>query len=85
MERQIRGEILGGSSVILLGPGRDEGPQGGVGCEDAVIPVAMNPGRGEKGGQPIEELQGGEPEAGAACGIGFGQNVKDLVGAATIP
>ncbi len=35
-------EGLWGGCVVLLGPGRDEGPQGGVGREDPVISVAVD-------------------------------------------
>ena len=75
-------EILAGGGVVFLSPGGDEGPEGGVGCEDAVVAVAVNAGRRKDGGEAIQELQGREPEGGAAGGIGLLQKVEDLVGAA---
>ncbi len=41
--------------VVLLSPGGDEAPEGGVGCEDAVVAVAVNAGWGKKGGETVQE------------------------------
>jgi hypothetical protein len=42
----------------------------------------MNAGRREDLGEAVQELQGGEAQCGAAGGIGFRQEVENLVGAA---
>ena len=60
-------EALGGG-VILPGPSGDEGPEGGVGGEDAVVSVAVDAGWREDGGETVQELQGGKAEGGAAGG-----------------
>ncbi len=43
-------EGLWGGCVVLLGPGRDEGPQGGVGREDPVISVPVDARWGKESG-----------------------------------
>ena len=73
---------LSGEGVILPGPGRDQRSQRSVGGEDAVVTVTVDAGRREDLGQPIQELQGREPQRGAAGGIGLRQDVEDLVGTA---
>ncbi len=50
-------EALWGGGVVLLGPGRDEGPQGGVGREDPVISVAVDARWGKEGGESVQELE----------------------------
>ena len=47
-----------------------------------MIPVAMESGRREDRGEPIQKLQGGEAESGAARGVGLREQVENLVGAA---
>ncbi len=47
-----------------------------------MVAVTVEAGRGEDLGQALEELEGGEAERGAAGGIGVGEEVEDLVGAA---
>jgi len=80
-EREIRNGILDGVGMVLVGPSRDEGPQGGIGYEDPVVAVAMNPGRGKDGGETVQELQRREAERRSAVQIGPRQNVEHLVGA----
>jgi len=48
-----------------------------------VVAVAVDTGRGEDGGEPVQELEGGEAQGGAACQVGLGQEIENLVGAAT--
>ena len=75
-------EVLdGGGGVVLLSPGGDEGPEGRVGGEDAVVAVAVDPGWGREVGETVQELQGGQVGGGATGGIGGGKDVEDLVGA----
>ena len=76
----IGDEGLDGGGVVLPGPGGDEGLQGCIGCEDAVVAVAVNVGRREEVCETVQELQRRESEGGAARGIGFGQDVEDLIG-----
>ena len=73
---------LSGQGILLPGPGRDERSQGRIGGEDAMVAVAMDSGWGEDRGQAAQELEGGETRGGAACGVGLGQDVEDLVGTA---
>jgi hypothetical protein len=73
---------LSDEGIVLLGPGRDQRPQRSVGGEDPVVAVAVDAGRGEDRGQAVQELESGETEGGAARGVGLGQEVEDLVGAA---
>ena len=47
-----------------------------------MVAVAVDAGWREDRGQPVEELQGREPEGGTAGGIGPREEVEDLVGAA---
>jgi hypothetical protein len=65
--------VRDGEGIVLPGLGGDEGPQGGVGCEDAVVTVAVDPGRGEDFGEAVDELQGRDPEGGTARRIGRGE------------
>jgi hypothetical protein len=78
----IRARELSGEGIILLGPFGDEGPQGRVGGEDAVVAVAVEPGWRKDLGEGIEELESRETQRGAAGGIGFRQDVENLVRAA---
>ena len=73
---------LSGQRVVLLGPGGDQRPQGRVGGEDPVVAVAVDAGRREDFGEPVQKLQGREAQGGAAGGVGLGEQVEDLVGAA---
>ena len=41
---------LSREGIILLGPGGDQRPQGRIGCEDPVVAVAVDSGRGKDGG-----------------------------------
>jgi hypothetical protein len=47
-----------------------------------VVPVAMESGRREDLGQPIEELEGRETEGGPTGRVGLREEIEDLVGAA---
>lgn len=49
--------LRSGEDVVLVGPGRDERPQGSVGGEDAVVTVAVDAGRGKDGRETVEELE----------------------------
>ena len=69
--------------IVLVGPSRDQRPQGGIGSEDAVVAVAMNPGWGKDGGETIQKLEGREAERGAAREIRSREDGEHLVGAAT--
>ncbi|MFH1765896.1 MAG: hypothetical protein ABIF09_17045 [Gemmatimonadota bacterium] len=80
-EREMGDGLLCGAGVVIQGPGRDQGPQRGVGGKDPVVTVAVDPGWREDLGEAIQELQGREPEGGTAGGIGGGKDVEDLVGA----
>ena len=44
---------LSGQRVVLLGPGRDQRPQGRVGGEDPVVTVAVDAGMWEDFGEPV--------------------------------
>ena len=44
-------------------------PEGRVGCEGAVVAVAVNVGWGKKVGETVQELQGREAQPGTAAGI----------------
>jgi hypothetical protein len=44
-----------------------------------VVPVAVDAGWREEGGQPIQKLQGREAQRGAAGWVGHGQDVQNLV------
>jgi hypothetical protein len=46
-----------------------------------MVAVAMDPGRRKDRGQAVQKLESGEAQGGAAGGIGFRQEVEDLVGA----
>jgi hypothetical protein len=48
-----------------------------------MVAVAMDPGRRKDPGQAVQELQSGEAQGGTAGGIGFRQEVEDLVRPAT--
>ena len=50
-EREIWNGIGDGVGMVLVGASRDEGPQGGIGCERPVVTMTMNPGRGKEGGE----------------------------------
>jgi hypothetical protein len=78
----IEADDLGGESIVLPGPFGDEGSQGRIGSKDPVVTVTVDAGRGEDPGQAVEELQSGETQGRAASGVGLGQDVEDLVGAA---
>jgi len=52
-EREILDGHLIGEGVVLAGPFGDQGPQGRVGGEDPVVPVAVDPGRREDLGEAI--------------------------------
>jgi len=81
-EWDISNGILDGGGIVLVGPSRDQGAQGGIGSEDPVVAVSVNPGRGKDGGETVQELEGGEAERSASGGIGPWQNVEHLVGSA---
>lgn len=46
-----------------------------------MVTVAVDAGRGENLGQPIQQLESREPEGGTARGIGLRKQIEDLVGA----
>ena len=69
--------------MVLLGPFGDEGSEGRIGGEDAVVAVTVDAGWRQDRGEPIEELQGREAQRSASGGIGLGEEVEDLIGAAT--
>jgi hypothetical protein len=73
---------LSGEGVVLVGPFGDEGPQGSVGGEDAVVTVAVDAGWREDLGESVQELESRETEGGAAGEVGPWEQVEDLVGAA---
>lgn len=75
--------ILDGGGLVLVGPSRDQGTQGGIGSERPVVAVAMNPGWGKDGGETIQELEGREAERGATREIRGREDVEHLVGAST--
>jgi hypothetical protein len=50
-----------------------------VGCEDAVVAVAVDAGRRDQAAQRGEKLEGGEGEDGAAVAGGSCREVDDLV------
>jgi len=52
-ERETWTGELSGEGVVLLGPGRDQGPQRCVGGENAVVAVTVDAGRGENLGQAV--------------------------------
>ena len=74
--------ILDGGGIVLVGPSRDQGAQGGIGSERPMVAVAMNPGWGKDGGETIQELEGREAVRGAAREIRGREDVEHLVGAA---
>jgi hypothetical protein len=47
-----------------------------------MVSVTMNAGRRKDLGQPVQELQSGQAQGGAAGGIGLGEDVENLVRAA---
>jgi hypothetical protein len=47
-----------------------------------VVTVAVDPGGREDLGEAVQELEGGEAKCRAAGGIGVGEEIEDLVGAA---
>jgi hypothetical protein len=51
---------LNSRGMVLPGPFGDQGPQWGVGGEDAMVPVAVDAGWGEDRGQAVQELEGRE-------------------------
>jgi hypothetical protein len=57
----------------------DEGPQGRIGGEDAVVTVTVDAGRGKDRGQAVQELESGKTKGSAAGGIGLWQDVENLV------
>ena len=71
---------LSGQGVVLLGPCGDQRSQGSIGGEDAVVPVAVDAGRGEDGGEPVQELESRETQRGSAGQVGSWEEVEDLVG-----
>jgi len=82
-DREIPNGNPDGGGIVLVGPSRDEGPEGRIGCEDPVVAVSVNPGRGENGGETVQKLQGREPEGSASGQVGPRQNVEHLVGTPT--
>ena len=79
-EAEDRDRSLSGEGVVLLGPGRDQRPQGSVGGEDPVVAVTVDAGRREDLGEAVQELQGREAQGGAAGEVGPWEEVEDLVG-----
>ena len=73
---------VGGEGIILPGLFGDQRSQGRIGGEDAVVAVAMDAGWRKNRGQAVQELQSGEAQRGTAGGIGLGEDVENLVGAA---
>jgi hypothetical protein len=67
------------AAEFVVGPceADDVGAPACVGRQDAVVAVAMRAGRGNQPGESLEELEGGEPEGGAAVGEGAGQGVDE--------
>jgi hypothetical protein len=51
---------LTGQDVVLLGPGGDQRPKGGVGGEDPMVAVPMDAGWREDRGEAIQELESRE-------------------------
>jgi hypothetical protein len=49
-----------------------------VGREHAVVAVPVGAGRGDEAGEPLERLEGREPQAGAAVGEGAGGAVDEV-------
>jgi len=74
---------LKGEGVVVVGPGRDQRSQGRVGSEDAMVAVTVDARWREDGGETVQELEGGETEGSAAGGVGLGEEIENLVGAAT--
>jgi hypothetical protein len=50
--------------------GDDASAQAGVGCEDAMVAVAVDARRGDEASERGEEVERGEDEQGAAVGCG---------------
>jgi hypothetical protein len=71
---------LSGEGVILLGPGRNQGPEWRVGGKDPVVTVAVNARWRKDLGQAVQEFESGETQGGAAGEVGPREEVEDLVG-----
>jgi hypothetical protein len=67
---------LGGVGLVVA-EGDDSGSKSCIGGEDAVIAVAVDPGRRDQAGEGIEELERREDEEGAAVGGGASGLVED--------
>jgi hypothetical protein len=81
-ERKRGPGSLSDEGIVLLGPFGDEGSEGRIGGEDAVVAVTVDAGRRQDGGQAVEELQGREAQRGPTGRVWFRQDVENLVGAA---
>ena len=70
----------------MVGPSvaNDVGAEASVGCERAVVAMAVGPGRGNQPREPLEQLAGGESEGGAAVGERAGEAVDEAVDEACI-
>jgi hypothetical protein len=81
-ERKRETGSLSGQGIVLEGPGRDQRPKGSVRGKNPVVPVAVDAGRGEDRGQPVEKFESGETERRTAGRVGLGEDVENLVRAA---
>ena len=79
-ERKRGAGELSGQGIVRPGPFGDEGSQGSVRGEDAVVAMAVNAGRRKDLGQPVQELESGEAQRGAAGRVWLRQKVENLVG-----
>jgi hypothetical protein len=82
-ERKRGSGSLSGQGTVLLGPGRDQRPQGSVGGEDAVVAVAVDVVQREDGGETIQELESREAQRGPTGRVWLREDVEDLIGVAT--
>jgi hypothetical protein len=64
-----------GRGGVVAAEGDDPAPEARVGGEDAVVPVAVEPGRRDQAGESVEEFEGGEGEDRTAVGGGAGRLV----------
>jgi len=66
--------VVSGSSA----DGHDSRPEAGVGCEQAVVALAMDAGWWQKPGDPRDQIEGCEHQDGAPLKIGLGEAVDQL-------
>jgi hypothetical protein len=67
---------LGGLDVQVASEGDDVGRESGVGGQDSVVAVAVDPGWRDKAGEGVQKFERREGEVGAAVGGGPGRLVE---------